>query len=37
MVKRVLIALLIVLALLILVVGGYVAYLFIDYHRIPDK
>ena len=37
MVKRVLIALLIVLALLILVVGGYVAYLFIDYHRISDK
>ena len=37
MVKKVLIALLIVLALLILVVGGYVAYLFIDYHRIPDN
>ena len=35
--KKVLIALLIVLALLILVVGGYVAYLFIDYHRIPDN
>ena len=35
--KKMLIALLIVLALLILVVGGYVAYLFIDYHRIPDK
>ena len=36
MVKKVLIALLIVLALLILVVGGYVAYLFIDFHRIED-
>ena len=35
--KKVLIALLIVLALLILVVGGYVAYLFIDFHRIPDN
>ncbi len=35
--KKVLIALLIVLALLILVVGGYVAYLFIDFHRTPDK
>ena len=34
--KKVLIALLIVLALLILLVGGYVAYLFIDFHRIPD-
>ena len=34
--KKVLIALLIVLALLILVVGGYVAYLFIDFHRIAD-
>ena len=36
MVKKVLIALLIVLALLILLVGGYVAYLFIDFHRIED-
>ena len=36
MMKKVLIALLIVLALLILVVGGYVAYLFIDFHRIED-
>ena len=34
--KKVLIALLIVLALLILLVGGYVAYLFIDFHRIED-
>ena len=36
MVKKVLIALLIVLALLILLVVGYVAYLFIDFHRIED-
>ena len=36
MMKKVLIALLIVLALLILLVGGYVAYLFIDFHRIED-
>ena len=36
MVKKVLIALLIVLALLNLLVVGYVAYLFIDFHRIPD-
>lgn len=35
--KKMLIALLIVLALLILIVGGYVAYLFIDYHRLPDN
>ena len=35
--KRVLKALAILLAALIVVAGGYVAYVFIDYHRLPDN
>ena len=34
--KKVLLALLIVLGIVLLVVGGYVAYLFLDYERIED-
>ena len=34
--KRILKAVLVILLVFILVVGGYVAYLLIDYHRLPD-
>ena len=36
MLKKVLKGIAALLALVILVVGGYVAYLFISFHRLPD-